>query len=199
MIALILATLFSASIALILKYGEAKRMNRFAVLSANYLLACLLSLGTMLSKGGGVPDGTLSGTAFKQVGAALLGATEPLPPPASLTRALLVGLVAGCFFFLGFFFYQRSVRDRGVTLAGAFAKLGILVPMGLSLLLWKDFPSGLQWFGIGLAMVSIALANWPSRSDLAQGKTVFTASLILLFLFGGLAEFSTKLFQKYGL
>jgi drug/metabolite transporter (DMT)-like permease len=109
---------------------------------------------------------------------------------------VIVGLIAGAFFFLAFIYYQVSVREHGVGLAGTFTKLGILVPMSLSLLIWQELPTSVQWSGVGLAVFSILIVNWPVQKG---SRESLKPALLLLFLFGGIAEFSNKVYQKYGL
>jgi multidrug transporter EmrE-like cation transporter len=109
---------------------------------------------------------------------------------------VLIGSVAGLFFFLSFIFYQKSVKENGVGVSGTFAKLGILVPMVFSIILWKELPSFLQWIGIAISICSILIVN---LSKVSSDRLDFNKTLILLFLFGGMAEFSTKIYQKYGL
>jgi multidrug transporter EmrE-like cation transporter len=196
MLYLLLAIICSASIALIFKHSETSGMNRYAVTSANYLAACIVSGSIVLVQGLSIQGGEQSSIAgiADEIGRSLAAAGETLSPNASLAWAILVGLVAGAVFFLGFIYYQLSVRRHGVGLAGAFAKLGILVPMSLSLLLWREYPSAVQWVGIVLAVSSIVLVNWPSDGDV---RGALRPALLLLFLFGGAAEFSNKVFQKY--
>ena len=196
MIYLILATLCSASIALIFKYSETAGMNRYAVTSANYLTAS--AVGAVMIAGADLPyaPGIEWGKGFGEITEAIAGSGVMLSPQASLIWAVLIGLAAGVVFFLAFIYYQLSVRDYGVGLSGSFAKLGILVPLSLSLVLWKELPTGLQWAGIILAVSSIALVNWPVKRDI---RKALRPALILLFLFGGTAEFSNKLFQKYAI
>ena len=81
-------------------------------------------------------------------------------------------------------------------LSGTFAKLGILIPMIFSILIWKEFPSGIQWVGIVLSLVSIVMVNL--SFDSIQ-KFDFNKTILLLFVFGGIAEFSNKIYQKYAL
>ena len=166
---LFMAILCSASIALIFRFSEHRDMNRYALTSANYVTACLISI------------------AFWSAAPATLFTPNSLP-------AVIIGTAAGLVFYLSFIYYQKSVRHHGASLSGAFAKLGILVPMVLSILLWREIPAMLQWIGIVLALASILLANWPGASG---WRSAFRRSLILLFLCGGLAEFTSKIFQKY--
>jgi len=191
---LLLSILCSAAIALIFKYSEARDLNRYAVTAVNYLAASSVSLVLVLANGLPVPPGTTAGQALRDLGDwSLHGA---LSPAGSLAWAVALGLVAGVFFFLSFIFYQVSVRRHGASLAGAFIKLGVLLPMSLSLVLWREYPSALQWAGVAFALASILLANWPRHGRWREGLHL---ALILLFLTGGMSEFSNKIFQKYAL
>ena len=192
---LLLAIGCSAAIALIFKHSETSGLNRYAVTSANYLTACTVSVIHLTIQGFPAASWPEPGVALEEIGRALAGGNATLSVGASLYWAALVGLGAGTVFFLAFVFYQISVRDHGVSLAGAFAKLGILVPMSLSLLLWQELPGAVQWAGIGLAVASIMLVNWPVKG---RWRGAVRPALLLLFVLGGLAEFSNKVFQKYG-
>lgn len=115
---------------------------------------------------------------------------------SSVIWALVVGFISGFFFFLSFVYYQKSVKENGVSVTGMIAKLGILIPMIFSIIIWKEYPNSLQWLGIILALTSIVLVNI-SFKNFASFRLKW--GLILLFFFGGLAEFSNKIFQKYAL
>ncbi len=196
MLALILATACSASIALIFKHSETSGMNRYAVTAANYLTACVISLIILTTRETPLPADLDLPACLDEVTKALTQAEPTLSPAAGSVWAVLSGLGAGSFFFLAFVYYQESVLRHGASLAGAFAKLGILVPLVLSLLLWRVYPATAQWCGITLALSSITIVNWPTKRDL---KRAFRPALLLLFVFGGTAEFSNKVFQRYGL
>jgi len=194
MLPLLLAIVCSASIALIFRRTESADMNRYAVTAANYVVAAGISgLMALFSAGGGDPAPVADAGA--EVLNALTGSGEALSPAAGRLWAVVCGLGAGGLFFLGFVFYQLSVRRHGVALSGAFAKIGILVPMALSLVLWRERPGPLQWVGIALALAGIVAANPPPAGDWRRAAR---PALLLLFLFGGAAEVSNKVFQQYG-
>lgn len=192
----ILAICCSASIALIFKFSETSGRNRYAVTAMNYLAAAGISVW-MIAQTDTAPDlpGSIR-TAFSTIVTAL-GRNERLTDPAPATIwALTAGLVAGLVFFLAFLAYQISVNRHGASMSGAYAKIGILVPMILSLIIWRQFPSTVQWMGIILAVGAMIMVNVESLS--LQRNTV-KWPLLLLFLFGGMAEFSNKLYQNYGM
>ncbi|MGC9385100.1 MAG: EamA family transporter [Kosmotogaceae bacterium] len=187
MIYLILAILCSSSIALIFKYSESKNMNRFVITMFNYIGAAITAFVMLIID---FPETGSEGGSFTEV---IIRSTNLFSKNSSIIWGVSIGLFSGILFFLGFIYYQKSVNENGVSLSGAFGKLGILVPMTLGMVLWKEIPLPLQWVGIVLAIASIVLVNNPFRSRTDKIRL----SLLLLFLFNGLAEFSNKLFQNY--
>lgn len=173
MLYLFLAILCSTSIAVIFKFSESNKMNRLLVTNSNYIAAFLVSL-FMVSID--FKTGYININSF------------------SFTYSICLGIFSGIFFFLSFIFYQKSVSENGIGLSGTFGKLGILIPMCLSMTIWHEFPNPFQWIGIFFSLISILVVN----SSVFKHKTSnFSLTLILLFLFGGMADFSNKLFQKY--
>lgn len=194
MLYLALAILCSSSIALIFKHSEGRNLNRYAVTTANYIIAVVISIllrGMQTSAG----LGEIQISGIWDVLYQTIMQSQALDREFGEIWAVAAGLFAGVVFFLGFVYYQVSVRRYGISLAGTFIKLGILVPMALSLLFWREYPTAVQWAGMALAVVSILLVNNPASASTGRS---FRPALLLLFLFGGLAEFSNKIFQKYG-
>lgn len=190
-----LAIICSATIALIFKYTESSNGNRYVVTSANYFIAFFTSLGMMIM------DKTLSGLNqrapfLEEFSAVFSGEALRFSPYGSVVWAMIVGTIFGGFFFLSFVYYQKSVRINGVGISGTFSKLGILIPMLFSIIIWKEYPTLLQWLGILLALVSIIMVNLSFKGI---KKIDIEPTIIMLFLFGGLAEFSNKIYQKYAL
>ena len=114
---------------------------------------------------------------------------------SSFIWAVMTGLFAGVLYFGGFIFIQKSISDNGVGITGAFSKIGIFIPMLLSIILWQEYPTLIQWGGIILAVCAIILANY--TPDSKRPFFTFKKSLILVFFVAGLAEFSNKFFQNY--
>ncbi len=189
MLYLMLAILCSSSIALVFKITESKDLHRQAVTTFNYLAATLIASFFLIS---GQTTIVLTGaslpTIFKTIaqGGHLTGADSQM-------YALLLGMVTGIFFYGSFMLYQHNVRHFGASLTGMFSKLGILVPMLVSVILWKEFPTGLQWTAIFLSLVAIVLVNAAPR----QSNFEIKATLLFLFIVGGMAEFFNKIFQQY--
>ena len=84
------------------------------------------------------------------------------------------------------------MKDNGVSLSVAVGKMGIIIPMLLSLFLWKEMPVIIQWIGIIISIFAIGIINI-SPKDFKGAK--FNTSLLLFFVIGGLGDFFNKLFQ----
>jgi multidrug transporter EmrE-like cation transporter len=115
---------------------------------------------------------------------------------ASISWAIVLGLITGIFYFSCFICYQESVKRNGAALSGTFGRLGILIPMLFSVIMWGELPTVLQIVGILLSLISIIIVNISFNSNEAKG---FNILLIVLFMLGGMGDFCNKLFQKYSI
>ncbi len=188
---LFLAIISSAAIALVFKHSELNGLNRLVVTCSNYLTAMALALIAILIEGLPALEGE---TLTTELHAVTTTADAVFSPMASAQWAVLIGIMAGTVFYTGFIVYQISVKNHGVGLAGAFGRMGVLVPMLFSLLVWTELPTPIQWVGIVLAMVAISIVNVPRDQS---WKEALRPSLLGLFLLAGFAEFSHAIFQKY--
>lgn len=192
MIYLLLSVLCSSSIVLILKYSESRDLNRLAVTTANYVVAFSVSLFFVFQ---GKLLNTVPST-FAQFFSDFSNCGT-LTESSSLLWAVFTGFFGGILYFGGFIFIQKSIRENGAGITGAVSKIGIFIPMALSIVLWKEYPSAVQWIGIVLAVGAIVLASYDPKE--ANEVKDLRKSLILTFFVVGLAEFSNKFFQKYAL
>ena len=194
---LLLTIICSSAIGLSFKFSEKNNMHRFTITTANYITASSIGLILVVKNGLILPPGSLSLTSFigefSQVVSANAGT---LSAPNSWLWAAIVGSLTGVFFLWAFLLYQKSIGENGIALSAMSSRLGVLIPMSISIILWNEIPSRVQMIGIILAIASIVLINLNfERSDHGRGKW----SLILLFFFAGTGIFCNKLFQKYAL
>jgi drug/metabolite transporter (DMT)-like permease len=190
---LVIATLCSASIALVFKLGARRGLSGPWTITANYAVAFIAGIliageqaafqdephAGLLEFLGSVPGVLGSGGAFEAGATPLWG--------------MSMGVLAGILYLLGFLCYQKSVRENGMALSGSFGKLGILVPVLASVLVWGEIPGPLPSLGVAVALASIVL----SLELRLPGRRGAGAGLMLLFLVGGLAEFCNKIYSKY--
>gem|GEM_PF-215990 len=195
MIFLFCAILSSSAVALLLKYTESRGYRRLPVVAANYLAASVLSV--ILAGGTLVPgrtSGDIFGSFFAEAASVFSGGGT-FSADASGAWAIFWGIPSGLLYFLGLISIQRSIRESGVGITGAFSKSAILIPILVSVILWHERPTAWQWSGIILTFVAIAL----SQSGKGSGQAKVGLSLIFMFLAVGSAELSNKLFQQYAL
>ncbi len=192
---LFFAIICSSTIAFIFKYAEKQNTNQYLVTSSNYFTASIISLWMIINKNIFV-DLVKEESFFNEMKLVISGAQDILGPYNSIIWGIIVGVTSGMFFFLSFTYYQKSVKENGIGLSGTFAKLGILIPMIFSIVIWQEFPTSVQWIGIILSLISIVMVNLSFDSI---KKFDVNITIILLFIFGGMAEFSNKIYQKYAL
>lgn len=161
--ALIIAMLCSASLAFFFKETEKRDLNRYWVTSANYVVATGVGIWMVMQS---PPQG--------------------LPPFSFFVMAGFTGFL----FFESFLLYQKNVRKFGASLTGFYGKLGILLPVVLSLAVFQEWPTHFQSAGILLAILAIGLAN---RTE--KGTFEWAFPLLLLLVFNGMAEFMNKGFE----
>lgn len=186
MIYLLLAVCSSASIALLFKLAERVKAKGPVITSVNYLTAVILSGAMVLAWGPPFQKAPLWG---------FIGQLSHPTALGSLSLAQWLGVFTGVLYLISFVVYQKAIRQNGASLAGMCSKLGILLPMLISIVAWREFPGALKWAGILLALFSIVLVNLEPGMGLRGWK----ASLLLTFLFTGCAEFMTKIYQRYGM
>jgi drug/metabolite transporter (DMT)-like permease len=168
MIYLLLAILSSAMIAIVMRIAQPKVSNPTALLASNYIFCTLLAL--VLS----VP--------------ALGSSLQELPLAAGL------GAVNGFIYLGGFALMQWSTRHNGVVLSSIFMKLGLLVPMVVSVVFFREMPTVIQIIGFCAAIVAIILINYRK----GNGKSKARWSLILLLLAGGSCDAMSKVYEQLG-
>ena len=166
MIFLILAIISSASISVIMRLSSKVVTGRLSMLWANYLVCLALSAIYFL---------------------------PTLPVSGSMAGTAIMGSVTGFLFLGGFVLFQHNTRENGVVLSSVFMKLGLLVPMCLSIFLFREIPGWLQGLGFALAVIAIVVMDMP-QGDRSKNKW----GLILLLLVGGCGDAMSKVFEVLG-
>ena len=169
-IALLLATMSSASISIVLRLFRASDNNRYAMILGNYLTCTLV--GFLL-----IPDKSL------------LFTSHPV--------TYICGMIGGFLFVLPLVCMQKSVMQSGAILSSAFSKLGLLVPLLMSILFFHEQPSLLQGAGLLLVLTSIYLI---SKDDTSSHKEDIHLVFLLVVLFtNGLSDCMAKIYSVNGI
>ena len=169
MIYLLLAISCSALISILMRLSTDKVTANVSMLSINYLMCLAVAL-----------TGTGVGGLF--------------PRHTALPATLLMGAVHGILYLGSFVLLQVNVKRNGVVLSATFMKLGLLVPMTASVLLFGERPSALQIAGFAIALAAILLINLEKGTS-SMG---FRAGLLLLLLGSGTADVMSKVYEELG-
>lgn len=169
MIYLLLAISCSALISIIMRLSSERVRGNVSMLAMNYLMCLVISI-------------------------LYTGVDNLFPASVQLPRTLGMGAVHGVLYLVSFVLLQINVKRNGVVMPAIFMKLGLLVPMVLSIFLFGEIPSIRQAAGFVIAVAAIILINQESGST----ATKFKVGLILLLLGGGSADAMSKVFEVYG-
>lgn len=169
MIFLFLAISCSALISVIMRLSTDKVSNNVSMLAMNYLMCLCIAAGDT-------------------------GLANLFPADPSLPSTLGMGVVHGILYLGSFVLLQVNIKQNGVVLSATFMKLGLLVPMAASVLLFGETPAPLQILGFFIAIAAIILINFETGQSVMQ----FRAGLLLLLLGGGCADVMSKVFEYYG-
>ncbi|MBP3654787.1 MAG: DMT family transporter [Oscillospiraceae bacterium] len=169
MIYLVLAVLSSAAISVFMRLSTDKVKGNVSMLAVNYL-TCLVIAGCY--------------TGWRNI----------LPQEAGLRGAVAMGSMQGLLYLLAFILLQINVRKNGVVLSSIFQRLGLLVPMVISVFMFGEMPELIQVIGFCVAVAAIVLINLEKDTSVMQFKT----GLILILLCGGCADVMAKFFEELG-
>jgi len=169
MVFLCLAVLSSCAISLFMRISTDKVSARLSMLSANYLICALL-------------------------GAFYAGFDLVCPAISGFSTTVALGALGGVLFLASFMLFQWNTAENGIVLSSVFMKLGLLVPMLLSVLVFRELPTQPQIVGFCIALVAIVAINGKKEA----GASHIRWGLVMLLLLGGGADAMTKVFEVLG-
>ena len=169
MIYLLLAIISSAMVSIVMRLSTNRVRNNVAMLVMNYLMCLILA-------------------------ALYTGIGELFPSSPVLESTLGLGVIHGALYLGSFVLLQANVKRNGVVLSATFMKLGLLVPMVVSVLFFGEKPELLQIIGFLMALAAIILINSEKDSAAISSKL----GLILLLIGGGSADVMSKVFEELG-
>lgn len=169
MVYLVLAIASSAMIAIIMRISSRSVKGNIRMLAMNYL-TCLL------------------------LGAWYAGFHLFPVRSAGFSMTAAMGAFNGILYLAGFVLLQYNTRKNGIVLSSVFMKLGLLVPMVLSVFLFAEIPTGMQCIGFVLAVGAIIMINYEKGTSFSGAKL----PLVLMMLAGGSSDAMSKVFEVYG-
>lgn len=168
MLSLCLGILSSALVSIIMRLSGSRVKNNLGMLTMNYIVCSVLA--ALFCDVGQT-------FAFRDSGYSL---------------ALSLGGINGVLYLAGFIFMQINIQHNGVVLSSIFQKLGLLVPIVISVIFYHELPSFLQGTGFVLAVAAIVLMNY-QKDGVNAG---FKLGLFGMLLACGMAEAMSKIFKE---
>ena len=170
MLYLILAIFCSSMVQFVMRLSTEKVKNNMSMLAVCYV-ACTL------------------------IAAAYTGFGNLFPRAEGMAAAGGLGFLQGLLYLLAFILLQYNDHKNGVVLSASFMKLGLLVPIGVSILFFGEEPGIFHILGFIIAIPAIILINHdPQKTTAATAKL----ALIVLLLVGGMGDVMAKLYQELG-
>ena len=166
---LILAIISSALVSIFVRLSEGKITANVSMLAFNYMMCSILAGGA-------------------------IGITNLLPNAEGIHATLGMGAINGFFYLAGFLLLQWNVKKNGVVMSATFMKLGLLVPMVVSIFLFKEMPGVPQVIGFALAIAAIVIINFEKEHTMMECK----AMLPVLLIVGGTGDVMAKIYEVYG-
>lgn len=166
MLFLLLAILSSSVLAVVLKYLNTE--NTFGVYFINYCTCAVLAFLFL------EPKSLWNGDFF----------------PIGL------GAVSGALYLAALIAYGYSIRKSGAVLSSVFSRLGVLVPILLSVAFFGEQPSALQIAGLALAVLATVVMNLRPGAERARNFSV--VPLLLVLLLNGSSDSMSKVFAQGG-
>ena len=166
---LLLAIVQSSMISILLRLSSGKIKANISMLSFNYLTCSCL-------------------------GMVYAGFTADTFSHSGFGMSLGLGIVNGILLLTSFILMQASVRNNGVVLTSVFTKLGLLVPVLLSVVVFREMPTWLQVIGFCIAVAASIVINL--NKDAGTGR--FDWSLVILLLLAGGTDAMAKIYESLG-
>ena len=165
-----LAIASSAIMAIVLKLFRHQTGNRYGILLGNYLTCIII---------------------------ALLQFQSPSIILQTDSVTLICSFISGFLFVAGLVTMQSSIQVNGAILTTAFAKLGLIVPLLMSILFLKERPGVLQILGLFLVFAAIIVINSTADTFSSSTRPVILLLLAVLLACGG-GDAMAKIFERAG-
>lgn len=170
---LLLKIASSVGMGLVLKHADARGLPRLPVIRVNYAVAAVL---------------------------AFFGALALRQTHLSLGTGLL-GAVTGALFVAGLLCWSKTIEAAGLALSVVAMRTAIVVPVFLSVLLWRERPTALELAGSGVALAALGLVlagvvrrAAPGEVRPHRGNAPFW--LAALFVVDGLVVTAAQVFRQ---
>lgn len=155
----------------VIKLSEKNKSNRFNINTFNYLCGGIL--------------------AYFVIGKEKIFSIE-----YDYTYAFILAVVNAVLYIACLYLMQANMEKNGAPLTTTYNRLGLLIPILVSILLFREYPNTMQILGCGLAIFSIWYIN--KKKEELPTKDISVSLLIAVFLAGGFVDTLAKIYGYYG-
>lgn len=170
MLYLILSVIASSATAIIMRLGEGRIKNNYAMFAANYFVCSLTAFLFIEDKN-------------------IFVMREGLP------FTIVLGLISGCLYLSCFTLMKLNITKNGVMLSSVFMKLGVLVPAVMAVAVFGEKPGPTQIVGFAVALAAIILIYAGPKEKGSKGAAVL---LLVLLVVSGFTESMANIYDKAG-
>lgn len=116
------------------------------------------------------------------------------PKVDGLGFTLGTGLFTGVLYLAGLLLIQLNIKKNGVVLSAIFQKLGLLIQVLMSVVIFGERPGILQVIGIIICLVAVVMINFEKEQTIIS----FKLGLILILLVSGFCDGMSKIHEELG-
>ena len=169
---LLLSILCSSVLAIGMRLSEGRIQSKMSMIATNYVACMIMGIGYM-------------------------GIAHLIPTGDGVGPMLGMGVFNGTCYMVALVLNQYNISRNGVVLPSVFSKTGgLLIPLVVSILLFREFPSILQIIGFVLAMTAIIMIS--QKQGGSGASNISKGALFALFVGEGCAGIMAKVFRELG-
>ncbi len=169
MLYLILAIVSSSLVSIVMRISGKYIKGNLGMLATNYVVCVIMS-------------------AFYS------GFGNLYPKTDGVGFTLGLGVCTGFLYLAGLALTQLNIKKNGVVLSTIFQKLGLIVQVLLSIIIFGERPKLLQVFGIVICIIAVILINFEKEQTVIS----FKMGLILTLLVSGFCDGMSKVHEELG-
>ena len=173
MIYLIIGILFSSMLSILMRISESHTKYNLGLLAMNYISCTIIS-------------------------AADTGFGNLISTEEGFGTALIVGILSGFVYLAGFALLQFNIQKNGVVLPATFMKLGLLVSVATSIVLFGERPEVVQIVGFFIGIFALVLINSEKGDGTDKGEKGYKIWLLVMLVCSGLGDTLAKVFEELG-
>ena len=162
-----------------------------------FISSSLVSIVMRVSKkylNGNLGMTTMNYVVCTSLAALYSGVGNLFPKTDGASFTLQLGVITGVLYLAGLLITQVNIKKNGVVLSTIFQKLGLVIQILISVVIFRERPEMTQILGIVLCLAAVILINFEKEQTIIQ----FKLGLILTLLVSGFCEGMSKIHEELG-